>query len=157
MIRLDRMTEAEFDAFLGNAIRDYAKDKVDAGNWDPAEALQKSEAEFHDLLPDGTASKNQHLFTIKNEDGEGVGMIWFAVTDTKPRPSAFVYDFVIEEKFRRRGYATQALAAIEEEVSALGIDTISLHVFGHNAGARALYEKTGYEITNINMTKKLAP
>jgi predicted GNAT family acetyltransferase len=30
-----------------------------------------------------------------------------------------------------------------------------LHVFGHNQVARALYEKIGYEVTNVLMSKKL--
>ena len=34
--------------------------------------------------------------------------------------------------------------------------SISLHVFGHNRVARALYEKLGYETTNVNMTEKLS-
>jgi GNAT superfamily N-acetyltransferase len=155
MIYLEPMTETEFDAFLADAIRDYAKDKVDAGNWDAAEALQRSTREFQNLLPDGVASQGQHLFTIKDETGAAVGMIWFAEEKSGPRPVAFIYDFLIREPYRRRGYATQALAAVEDEVRALGIDTLALHVFGHNHAARALYEKTGYVITNINMAKKL--
>jgi RimJ/RimL family protein N-acetyltransferase len=157
MIHLEPMNETEFNAFLTGAIRDYAQDKVDAGNWDAAEALHKSATEFQNLLPNGVASPDQYLFTIKDETGTGVGMIWFAVEKSGPRPMAFIYDFLIHEPYRRRGYATEALSAVEDEVRALAIDTLGLHVFGHNTAARALYEKTGYVITNINMSKKLDP
>ena len=157
MIHLEPMTESEFNAFLTDAIRDYAQDKVDAGNWEASEALRRSAAEFQNLLPDGLATPEQHLFTIKDETGAAVGMIWFAVDSTQPRSGAFIYNFLIHAPYRRRGYATQALAAVEDEVRVLGIDTLSLHVFGHNTAARALYEKTGYVITNINMSKKVAP
>jgi ribosomal protein S18 acetylase RimI-like enzyme len=34
---------------------------------------------------------------------------------------------------------------------------IALHVFGHNAGARALYEKIGFGVTGITMFKALDP
>ncbi len=37
----------------------------------------------------------------------------------------------------------------------LGMKKIGLHVFGHNKVARGLYEKLGYEITNINMIKSI--
>ena len=53
-------------------------------------------------------------------------------------------------------YADEKVAAGSWQSSeALGFDTIALHVSGHNQAGRALYEKMGYEITNINMAKKL--
>jgi ribosomal protein S18 acetylase RimI-like enzyme len=44
---------------------------------------------------------------------------------------------------------------LEELARGMGIREVALHVFGHNHAARALYEKAGYEITNINMTRTL--
>ena len=157
MVRLVPMSEAEFQAYLAHAIPDYAQEHVTAGNWHPSEAMQKAEKAFHQLLPEGLASKNQFLFSIEDEGlGSKVGLIWFAVQDTGPHPSAFIYDFLIFDDFRRRGYGTQALSAVEDKVRELGLDTISLHVFGHNKAARGLYEKMGYEITHINMSKKIS-
>nr|WP_244923495.1 GNAT family N-acetyltransferase [Peribacillus butanolivorans] len=40
---------------------------------------------------------------------------------------------------------------IEIIAKELGMKKISLHVFGHNKFARGLYEKSGYEITNITI------
>jgi ribosomal protein S18 acetylase RimI-like enzyme len=37
----------------------------------------------------------------------------------------------------------------------MAISKISLHVFGHNKIAISLYQKTGYEITNVLMSKTL--
>ncbi|KAB2854509.1 MAG: GNAT family N-acetyltransferase, partial [Anaerolineae bacterium] len=51
--------------------------------------------------------------------------------------------------------ATQAMLALEDEVKKVGLDSIGLHVFGHNQSAYALYQKIGYETTNIVMAKKL--
>ena len=45
--------------------------------------------------------------------------------------------------------------AAEAEVRRLGLYGIGLHVFGHNSGARLLYERLGYRTTNINMFKSL--
>jgi len=83
-------------------------------------------------------------------------MIWFVVTDKALHPSAFIYDFVIYEEFRRRGYGRQTLTALEEKAKELGLDTISLHVFGHNQAAIALYQQAGYETTSLYMAKKLS-
>ncbi len=44
---------------------------------------------------------------------------------------------------------------LEVEARRLNLEAIRLHVFGHNTAARPLYEKLGYEPTNINMFKSL--
>jgi ribosomal protein S18 acetylase RimI-like enzyme len=107
-------------------------------------------------LRDGLATRNHYLFSIEDEAlGSNVGVIWFAIYDRQLQPVAFVYDFAIYEEFRRRGYGKQALLALEAKVKELGVDKIALHVFAHNHIARALYENAGFEITGINMTKKL--
>jgi len=158
MVRLDPMTETEFRVYLEDDIQRYAQAQVRAGNWHPTEAMEKSRKEHQQLLPDGLASKNQHLFSIMDEElGCQVGVIWFAVYDEGLRPSVFIYDFLIHDDFRRRGYGTQALEALEDKVKELGIDRISLHVFGYNQIAQALYRKLGYEIAGMHMTKQLEP
>ena len=45
--------------------------------------------------------------------------------------------------------------AVETRVRELGLGAIALHVFGHNAPARALYASLGYEPTNLHLLKKL--
>jgi ribosomal protein S18 acetylase RimI-like enzyme len=67
-----------------------------------------------------------------------------------------VYDVRIDEAFQRRGYATQAFQKLETLVRDMGMSAISLHVFGHNTAARALYEKLGFATTNVMMSKQIA-
>lgn len=149
------MTEGEFRVYLEGAVKTYAEEKVAAGNWPAEGSVKRSAREFSSLLPEGVASKNNHLFSIWNaSDDKTVGMIWFAVEEAKPT-AAFIYDFSVHEAHRSKGYGREALLALENRAKALGITAISLHVFGHNRVARALYEKLGYETTNINMTKRL--
>jgi len=164
MITLEAISPAEYKTWLTQAIRDYAEDKVSSGNWDASEALDRSGAEFHRLLPDGPATPDNFIFSLmapnaSTKAGEeaapvSVGVLWFALPPWKP-PIAFIYDFHIYEPYRRHGYGAEALKALEQKVKALGLDTIGLHVFAHNTAARALYEKAGYAVTNINMAKKL--
>jgi ribosomal protein S18 acetylase RimI-like enzyme len=68
---------------------------------------------------------------------------------------AFIFDFIIDEAFRGKGYGKQALAALDEKLISMNVDSVGLHVFGHNIVAQELYKKSGYEITNINMRKVL--
>jgi RimJ/RimL family protein N-acetyltransferase len=156
MVRLVPMSDAEYQPYLALAIRDYADEKVAAGNWQPAEALERSTQEFQKLLPDGVATQDNYLFTIEDQAlAATVGMIWLSRIMQGAHPIIFIYDFRIDESYRRKGYGEQAMRAAEDQAKALGLDIIALHVFGHNQAARALYEKLGYEITNINMAKKL--
>ena len=156
MVRLIPMTATDFQAYLEEDTERYAQERVRAGDWHPSEALQKSREEHQQLLPDGLATRNHYLFSIEDEAlGSNVGVIWFAIFDRQLQPVAFVYDFSIDEEFRRRGYGKQALLTLEAKVKELGIDRIALHVFAHNHVARVLYENAGFEITGIYLAKKL--
>lgn len=157
MVRLIPMQEAEYQEYLQISIREYAEEMVQSGNWQPAEALERSTQEFAKYLPDGVATQDHYLYEIEDAAlGVKVGMIWLARILPGAKPIMFIYDCRVDEAYRRKGYGEQALRAAEERAKALGLDTIALHVFGHNQAARALYEKLGYAITNINMAKKLA-
>ncbi|HED03437.1 MAG TPA: GNAT family N-acetyltransferase [Candidatus Fraserbacteria bacterium] len=150
------MSETEFDMYLESSVQDYAQEHVKAGNWNAEKAMQLAEQSFHKLLPDGFATQNQHLLSIEDETlGTKVGILWFAVQDHEAEPRAFVYDVQIYEQFRQRGYGTQAFQALEEKVQKLGLSTITLHVFGHNHAARAMYEKLGYVTIDLIMSKTL--
>jgi ribosomal protein S18 acetylase RimI-like enzyme len=148
------MNEPDFQTYLAKAIQGYAQDKIQAGNWSQDEALERSQKEFEGYLPQGIHTPNNYLFTLMNENGEKVGILWYAILPNQPG-LAFIYDFEIHEPFRRRGYASQALAALEQDAKGRGLKQIELHVFGHNTAARALYNKAGYVETNVMMTKKI--
>jgi ribosomal protein S18 acetylase RimI-like enzyme len=149
------MTEAEFQAFLADSVPEYASEKVRAGNWTPEEAMERSRKDHATLLPDGLASPNQHLYTIELA-GSPVGRLWLCVDPQSAGGAGFIYDLRVDEPFRRQGIAAEAMRLLEKEGRSLGVRSLALHVFGYNRAARALYEKLGYEITNINMSKSLA-
>jgi ribosomal protein S18 acetylase RimI-like enzyme len=155
MVHLEPLTEAEFQAFLEPAIAEYAAEHIRGGRWNQEEALEESRKEYMQLLPDGVHTAKQHLFSIRDDSSTKVGMIWFAEREQGADRSAFVYDIRIDEAFQRRGYATQAFQALETLVRGMGMSAISLHVFGHNTAARALYDKLGFETTNVLMTKRI--
>src|SRR6266496_4633629 len=102
MVRLETMSESEFQAYLEPAIAEYAAEHVRGGRWHPEEALEESRKEYMQLLPDGLKTANQHLFSIKDDSGANVGMLWFAVRNQGGQRTAFIYDVRIDPAFQRR-------------------------------------------------------
>ena len=155
MVSLRNMTDDEFRVFLDDDIAVYASEKVKAGNWSPEESIEKSREAHLRLLPHGLRSAHQHLFTIE-ADGEAAGRLWLSSEPEAGRGTGFIYDVFVEERFRRRGVATEALRLLEAEARRLGLTRLALHVFAFNTAARALYDRLGYQVTNVNMAKSIA-
>jgi RimJ/RimL family protein N-acetyltransferase len=149
------MTIAQFERWKPKSIDEYAQEHVIGGRWTAKEALRKSREEFDLLLPKGLATPGHRFFSIvRLPDRKAVGILWIRI-EKKPQPSAFIFNIEIFKSFRRHGYATRAMKLLEQEARRLGLENIRLHVFGHNAAARPLYEKLGYLATNIAMRKQL--
>jgi ribosomal protein S18 acetylase RimI-like enzyme len=155
-VRLDPMTAAEYGRYLEPAIREYAHEKVISGEWEQHEALDLSRTDHARLLPDGLATHDQLLFTVRDEATEQrVGILWLALRRRGVKVEAYVYDVAIDEEMRGRGYGRATMLACLDAARKLGAETVGLHVFGHNAAARALYASLGFEPTNIRMTLDL--
>lgn len=158
MVVLVPMTEPEFSRYLESAVQSYAEAHAKAGDCDADEALTLAQADYDSLLPEGLATPNQHLFSIRTEGvEENIGMAWFALRERRGKKSAFIYDFQIEEPYRGKGYGASSLRAVEEAAAAMGALRISLNVMGWNHVARSLYEKQGFTVTGMGMTKPIAP
>ena len=82
-------------------------------------------------------------------------MLWVDVKVDAPHHPAFIYDFIIEDQFRGKGFGRQILMALDKILLSMDVESVGLHVFGDNIIAQALYKKAGYGITNINMKKML--
>lgn len=154
MITLKPMNQEEFKQYISYAIEDYAKDKIASGNWSEDEAIDLSRESFERLLPNDEKTENNHLFSIFHNDIL-VGMIWIGQKAPTYPNEGFIYDFVILEQYQGQGYGKKAMKEAEIIAKELGMNKMGLNVFGHNKIARGLYEKMGYEITNITMAKKI--
>ncbi|MGG4547369.1 GNAT family N-acetyltransferase [Rossellomorea marisflavi] len=132
MVVLKRMSDKEFTAWWKNSVASYAREKVKAGNFKEETAIEQSESEFQKLLPQGKDTPDHYLFTVIDE-GEHVGMLWFhANHEIKEN---YIFDIEMLESKRAMGYGKQTLQALEELSREMGMDKISLHVFGHNKTA----------------------
>ena len=157
MVRLIPMSDSDYEAFISWAEEDYAREQVRVGAWSAEEAAELAHQAFAARLPDGLATPKQILSLIVSAAaGEHVGWLWWGVEERGARRFATLNDIQIFPAQRRRGYAALALQALEQQVRAEGLESIFLHVFGHNEGARALYRKLGYVERNITMMKALA-
>ena len=157
MVRLVPMTQAEFEAYLESAVREYAQAHLKAGDCEADEALALAQADYESLLPEGLSTRHQHLFSIYAEGvADPVGMIWYGSREHRGKKSAYIYDFNIVPGLRGKGHGAASLRALEEMLRGLGVGRVSLNVMGWNTRAKALYERCGYGVAGIGMTKLLA-
>ncbi|PUB07223.1 GNAT family N-acetyltransferase [Paenisporosarcina sp. OV554] len=151
MVKLDLMNSDDYQKYITSAIESYAEEKVLSGNWNEEESIMKAKEEYTMLLPKGEKTENNYLYTIRKND-KAIGVIWFAL---KSQNEGFIYDINILEEHQGFGYAKEAMKQIEAVGQKLGINKIGLHVFGQNKIARGLYEKLGYQDTNVLMAKNI--
>lgn len=150
------MSAEDFCAYREHEIAAYAQEQVRAGHWSADEAHAQSVAEFDRLLPQGLASPDHWLFTIRSPvEALVVGHLWLGVAVRDGQRLAFIYDLVVAPAHQRQGHAQRAMLAAEEQAQLRGLDCMALHVFGHNTSAKALYERLGYQATSIQMRKPL--
>jgi len=155
MITLRPFTTTDYAAWLPGALADLAREKVASGQWQADEAPQRAAADHAALLPDGLATAGHHFWALIDGAGQQVGMLWVAQQLRFGQPVAYVYNIQIDTAHQRQGHARSALLALQAECRHRGWQGVALHVFGHNAGARALYAGLGFEPTNLNLFQAL--
>lgn len=154
VVELQPMTPGEFEDYLDYAVKAYGESRVRSGHWKRGEAPELAEKTIRDLLPDGLATPGHELLAIRvPEVDRPVGYVWLGLSRREDSPRAYVYDLVILEEFRRRGYGKGALQALENKARALGARMIAAHVSDENFVARALYDHIGYTVDQVELTK----
>jgi len=155
-VRFVPFSEADYRAWLLQAIPAFALVNVEDGRWTAAESIEKSQQAHAQLLPHGLQTLGQFFVRLQDADsGVDVGTLWWAESGKADRREAYVYDIQIEEHARRRGYARAAFHELERVGRDHGVRHLALHVFGHNTGARRLYEELGFEPTSLTLRKNL--
>lgn len=140
-VELRAMTEEEFDRFFEHLVENYAATLVAAGASSEV-AAERSAEQTVQLLPAGRESPGMRFFHGWVGDTV-VGVLWLYVSETM----AFVYDVEVRESQRRKGYGAALMNAAALWSRDHGHPAIGLNVFAHNPGAKALYDKLGYEVT----------
>lgn len=156
VVRFTPFSEADFQAWLTQAIPSYALAHVEDGRWTLGESIEKSRQAHADLLPQGLQTPGHSFVRLRVAGGDAdVGFLWWSEVESSGAGGAFVYGIEIEEHARRRGLARAAFTELERVARSRGLSSVSLHVFGHNLGARRLYESLGFEPISLTLRKAL--
>jgi ribosomal protein S18 acetylase RimI-like enzyme len=90
-------------------------------------------------------STTGHQFSLIEYPSTGtvIGSIWFQLIKARS-PQVQLWDILIEEEYRRKGYGVSAMMMLESESRRLGAVKISLGVFALNEAVVKLYERIGF-------------
>jgi len=142
-IRLEPFTPQDLADYTAHSIDGYADEIFRAGDFASlGDAREASRKQYDELLPDGLDSPGQH-FWAAYDGARRVGLLWIFVDGAW----SFIYDIEMEADVRGLGYGTEVLALGAAAASDLGATHLALNVFGHNQGARRLYERVGFAVT----------
>ena len=151
------MTEAEYETWREAHREHLIEDKLRDQELSRQVAEQSTDAAFAQVLPRGIHSPDQFLFTLRDDQSNVVGQLWFAERGVESHRTAYLYDIVIDERCRGRGYGRRAMELLEEEVARRNLHAIGLHVHAHNKVAKRLYDSQGYRETGTVMEKVIRP
>ena len=149
-MRLVKMSQNEFDIIKGRMIRDYAKDKIKVGHWQEEDAIELAKETLDNILRDGVDTENHYLLDICR-DVKKVGFVWFNVF----KGTIYVNNYLIYDEHKGKDYELKMVELLEKKAEDLKVKKINLHSFGYNEEVIALYQKMGYDITDVYMSKKV--
>jgi len=153
MITLRPMKANEFSSYRDYFIVDYA-DEISANFGHSLEQSRLiASKELAEDLPQNVSTPHHYLLCIEQNENITIGYLWYKLYDDGA--TAFILDFVVFKEFRGQGHGKAALVALEEQLAQSGTKQIKLRVAYKNERARQLYEKVGFNITGINMSKLL--
>jgi ribosomal protein S18 acetylase RimI-like enzyme len=79
------------------------------------------------------------------------------LTPAPPENAVYVDALATGDRFRRRGVASALLEEAERQARAAGLAWVALDTAATNAGAQALYERAGFEVTERKPPKGRIP
>jgi len=153
-IEFRKLSREEFSSFRKVMLEDYAQDIARNFNRPIDEVRVEAKKQVKQILNRGLSTKGHFLYNVlKRKTGEAVGFVWFKVDEAKK--SAFLYDILIHETYRGKGYGKKTLELLETKLRRMGMTQLGLHVFGHNQIAIKLYKTQGFYTASLNMQKDL--
>ncbi len=153
MVTLREMTDAEYPAYRTLFIAEYAQDLQDSRGYSAQKATDIATHAIDVSLTEGpnTAANNLWCILPENDSDTIVGYFWLV----RKADACWVSDFCLLPAWRGRGYGRASLAQMEARIAEQQVSEIGLRVAVNNPTAKALYEKSGFQITGFNMIKRI--
>lgn len=152
-INFSPMTNDDLAAYLRKSIPEYAYDQVQAGNWSSTEAINRSRAEFDQMIPQGLETPNAVLVNVLMNAETKIGMMWYYIDPEKPVPTIYLLDFFLFPQFKSKGLEKSVLNGLEDAAKAGGARRIELQIFAHRANDLKMYLESGFSQTSILLAK----
>ena len=150
------MDEQEFEEYKAYLIEDYAQDIRQSIGVDIEQARESAAEQINELLAQGLDTPGCFVYHIELQTDSGMTRIGYLQYSTPPgEDSAGLDNIDILGPYQNQGYGTQALALMEQELDAMGLKRIGLHVEADNERALAFYQKRGFRFTAHQMIKGL--
>lgn len=149
------MSDEELTAYLRKSIPEYAYDQTQAGNWTAAEAVNRSRAEFDQMLPEGLNTPNAVLANVVLNDTDRIGMVWYYIDPEKPIPTIYLIDLFLFPQFKNKGYEKTLLGGLEQVFKAAGARRIELQIFAHRVDDLKMYADSGFRQTSVLLAKDI--
>lgn len=154
MMKIQPFTQNDFETYLAKALPHLAEEIAQARGISQEAGMSVAQNSFSNLFPKGEVNAKDQYIGFLVEGADKVGIIHFGVRkDPNSSPDVYLWDVEIFKPYRRNGFGKTAMRLLESQVRDLGLNRISLNVFGHNKMARALYEDLGYHTRSLSMTK----
>lgn len=147
------MDAESYEEYISAAVVSRARSKVESGQWAEAGAVEAARAELGRLLPSGQATAGHEFKVIRLNAQLTIGQAWFAVQSRQAVEIGYLFDIVLDESARGKGFGDSALKCVESEVIRKGATRIELHVFADNTRAQSLYLRNGFVPVGILMGK----
>jgi ribosomal protein S18 acetylase RimI-like enzyme len=144
MVKLERLSEDEFDRWLTQSADRQAEDRAWVNGTDPKTEREQLGAMIPVLLPKGMDSPDHAFRIARDEAGKELGFVWVGVAPGMPADTCLLFDIYVHEAHRGRGVARAILEQMLESLKGDAIKTVVLYVRADNAPARALYKKLGF-------------
>jgi len=148
------MTRDEFSRYRKLSLESYAQD-IARNFRRPIDVVRiEAKEQVRRILRDGLSTPGHFLYNVlEKKTGETIGLIWFNVDNDKKR--AFLYDILIYQSYRGKGYGRRTLELLETKLRDLRVTQFGLHVFAHNRVAIKLYKAHGFYTASFNMQKDI--
>lgn len=140
-------TDEEYDAWMEDSSREFAKDSAFVEGTTPEEEYKKIIEKSKMILPNGKNTDGTFIKVCDTSNDKNVGFVWFGKLPPLKDDQIFLYQITISEKHRGHGYGRKLLTLTHEELKKAGFNSIFLNVMKRNY-AKDLYLSLGYKVAN---------